>query len=119
MAHRIEYAQRIIKKPNPPKDGGTTSQGYPHRATSRGSYGIGRLPVKDIKSSADAPARDDNDESQNDAQIADEVVKDKSIIQLEPDSPNEGETPGYNPYDSGTFDTSKSWDSHAKFKRTF
>ncbi len=75
--------------------------------------------MKNLRDSTDESSRDDNDESQNDAPTDDEFGADESPIRLEPDTPNAGEAPGFNPYDTGTFDTSKSWDSHSKFKRTF
>ncbi len=81
--------------------------------------GTGRLPVKNTRDSSDVSGRDENVESQDDAQIADEFVKDDTTIALEPMTPGPDDSPGINPYDSGTFDTSKSWDSHSKFKRTF
>ena len=75
--------------------------------------------MKNLRDSTDESSRDDNDESQNDAPTDDEFVKEDTTITLEPMTPGADETPGIDPYDSGTFDTSKSWDSHSKFKRTF
>ncbi len=75
--------------------------------------------MKNLRDSSDVSARDDNDESLNDAPTDDELGADDTPIRLEPDTPKPGEAPGFNPYDTGTFDTSKSWYSHSKFKRTF
>lgn len=98
---------------------GHGSHGFPLRQEAMDPPGTGILPVKNLKDSTDESCRDENDESQNDAPSDDEFAQEDTPIRLEPDTPNAGEAPGFDPYDSGTFDTSKSWYSHSKFKRTF
>ncbi len=46
-------------------------------------------------------------------------VSDDTRIQPELTGLDVTDSPGYDPYDSGIFDTSKSWELHSRFKRNF
>ncbi len=75
--------------------------------------------MKYTKNSAEVPGRVERRESEINALIPDMYVSDDTSVQPELTGLDATESPGYDPYDSGIFDTSKSWELHSRYKRNF
>ncbi len=75
--------------------------------------------MKDTRNSAEVPRRVERRQSEINALIRGMYVSDNTSIQPELKGLDATESPGYDPYNSGIFDTSKSWELHSRFKRTF
>ncbi len=75
--------------------------------------------MKCTKANAEVPGRVERRESEINALIRGMYDGDDTSIQPELKGLDATESPGYDPYNSGIFDTSKSWELHSRFKRTF
>ncbi len=75
--------------------------------------------MKTTRNSAEVPGRVERRESEINALIRGMHVSDDTSIQPELTGLDATEAPGYDPYNSGIFDTSKSWELHSRFKRVF
>ncbi len=75
--------------------------------------------MKYTRNSAEVPGRVERRESEINALIPDMYVSDDTSVQPEFTGLDATESPGYDPYDSGIFDTSKSWELHSRYKRNF
>ena len=75
--------------------------------------------MKYTKNSADVPGGVERRESEKTALRRGMYVSDDTSMQPELKGLDATESPGYDPYNSGIFDTSKSWELHSRFKRTF
>ena len=81
--------------------------------------GIGRISVKYIRNSAEVPGRVESHEPGENALIPDKYASDDTTIQPILTSLDANESTGFDPYNSSSFDTSKLWESHARYKRVF
>ncbi len=75
--------------------------------------------MKYTRNSAEVPGRVERCESEINALIRGMYVSDDTSIRPELTGLDATESPGYDPYNSGIFDTSKSWELHSRFKRVF
>ena len=75
--------------------------------------------MKYTRNSAEVPGRVERRESEINALICGMYDSDDISIQPELTGLDATESPGYDPYDSGIFDTSKSWELHSRYKRNF
>ncbi len=75
--------------------------------------------MKYTRNSAEVPGRVERRESEINALIRGMYDSDDISIQPEFTGLDATESPGYDPYNSGIFDTSKSWELHSRFKRVF
>ncbi len=70
--------------------------------------------MKYTRNGAEVPRRIERRESEINALIRGMYVSDDTNIQPELTGIDVTESPGYDPYNSGTFDPSKSWESHSR-----
>lgn len=71
------------------------------------------------KNNADVAIPVERRESDENTRIPDLDTRDDIVIPPISRDPDAKGSTGFDPYDSGTFDTSKSWDVHSQFKRRF
>ncbi len=82
-------------------------------------FGVGRIAVKHNKNNGDASGRGETHEPGKNAQKPGKYVKDDAIDQPTITIIDAGKLNGFDPYNSGSFDKSKSWEAHSRYKRTF
>ena len=75
--------------------------------------------MKYTRNSAEVPGRVERRESEINALIRGMYDSDDISIQPELTGLDATESPGCDSYDSGSFDISKSWELHSRYKRNF
>ncbi len=75
--------------------------------------------MKYTRNSAEVPRRVERRQSEINALIRGMYDGHDTNIQPVLTGLDATESPGYDPYNSGIFDTSKSWELHSRYKRNF
>ena len=75
--------------------------------------------MKYTKNSAEVPVPIERRKSEINALIRGMYASDDTSIQPELTGLDATKSHGYDPYNSGIFDTSKLWEAHSRFKRAF